>query len=321
MIDKDIVIHGKFEEAKYNVTYAFYENDLPSDYKKYLPSVKSYSPGDIVKLDTITSVSGYKFLGWYMDDEFVMPDENVVVYGEWRKDSVSIEPVINIEIVNDNDYFMIGDSILYKITVTNSSIFDINDVLVNINNEKAYFLDSDDYSILSDHMIGIDLIKSGTNAIVYAQYDVSAKDTGDISNEVEIVGANNENGSVLGDSSYKTNISFKVMPTIEVCNKVSGYDSKNVFQFIVSGDNYESWINLVGDECRTISVVPGMYKVKEIVPQEYTISSVSGVVPVNDYEFEVLDSSSNNITYTNKFRYKKFYHAFGRSFGKILGGE
>ena len=321
MIDKDVTIHGKFEEAKYNVSYAFYDGMLPNNYVSYLPSVKSYYPGDIVKLEDVKDFAGYKFLGWYMDDEFVMPNEDVVIYGEWKKDSVSIEPNITIEIVNDSDYYMIGDSILYKITVNNTSIFDINDVLVSINNEKAYFLDSDDYSILSDHMISIDNIPVGNSMVVYAQYDVSKDDIDVVSSEVEIVGATNTNGSVLGSENYKDSITFKVMPTIKVCNKVSGYYNKNIFQFIVSSDDYEAWINLNDNECRVLSVIPGNYKVKEIIPQEYTITSIDGIISNNNQEFEVKESSTNKITYTNKFKYKKFYHAFGRSFGKILGGE
>ena len=321
MPDKDIIIKGKFEEAKYNVSYAFYDNDLPTDYRKYLPEVKSYLPGDIVKLDDISDAVGYKFLGWYMDDEFVMPEENVVVYGEWKRESVAIDPTINIEIVNENDYYMIGDSVLYKITVSNPSIFDINDVLISSNTENAYFLESDDYSILSDHMISIDYIKSGSSAIVYAQYDVTNTDIGDVTSEVEIVGATNVNGSILGDNDYKTSISFRAMPTIEVCNNVIGYNNKNVFQFVITGDDYESWITLNDKECRTLSVLPGTYKVKELIPQEYKIDSIKGVVELNNFEFEVKEESTNNITYNNKFKYKKFYHAFGRSIGKILGGE
>ena len=318
--NKDVIIHGSFDKAKYSVTYEFYNNDLPNNYKKLLPSTKSYLPGEVVKLEEIDSVSGFKFLGWYMDDEFVMPSENVVIYGEWKKDSVSIEPNIDVEIVNDDDYFMTGDNVLYKINVSNSSIFDIDNVLVGINS-NAYFLESDNYNILSDHMVEIDSIKAGNSVVIYSQYDVSNDDKGVISNEFEVIGASNSNGSVLGNNEYKTTISFKVMPTIELCNNVVGYDSKNIFQFIITGEKYESWVNLKNNECRTISVIPGTYKIKELIPQEYEIKSIDGIVPLNNYEFEVLEGSINKITYNNRFKYKKFYHAFGRSIGKYLGGE
>lgn len=321
MPDKDVVIKGKFEEAKYNVSYAFYGNDLPTDYRKYLPDTKSYLPGDIVKLEDISDAVGYKFLGWYMDDKFIMPEDNIVIYGEWKRNSVAIDPTVNVEIVNESDYYMIGDSILYKIVVSNPSIFDINDVIVSSNNENTYFLDSDDYNILSDHMISIDYIKSGSSTVVYAQYDVSENDIGDITSEFEIVGATNVNGSILGDNDYKTSITFRVMPTIKLCNNVVGYDNKNIFQFVVTGDEYESWITLKNDECRTISLLPGIYKVKEVVPQEYKIDSIKGITELNNFEFEIKEDSTNDLTYNNKFKYKKFYHAFGRSIGKILGGE
>ena len=66
---------------------------------------------------------------------------------------------------------MTGDNVLYKINVSNSSIFDIDNVLVGINS-NAYFLESDNYNILSDHMVEIDSIKAGNSVVIYSQYDI-----------------------------------------------------------------------------------------------------------------------------------------------------
>jgi len=322
MPNTDVSIIGKFEEAKYTVSYAFYNKDLPANYKNYLPKSKEYYPGDIVEIENnVSSIVGYKFLGWYMDESFIMPNDNITIYGEWKKESITVEPVIDMEIVNVSDYYRLGDNVLYKITVTNNSIFDINDVLVKSNSDNLYFLDNDTYNILSDHIVEVSTIKSGNSTIIYAQYDISSDDEGTIENEVEIVGITSDNGASLSDGNFIATSSFKVMPKINICNNISGYDSKNIFQYIITGDNYETWVKLKNNECSTLYVLPGNYKVKEVVPQEYEIKNIDGIVNSNNKSFEVEEDSNNSITYVNKFKYKTFYHAFGRSIGKILGGE
>ena len=177
------------------------------------------------------------------------------------------------------------------------------------------------YNILSDHIVEVSTIKSGNSTIIYAQYDISSDDEGTIENEVEIVGITSDNGASLSDGNFIATSSFKVMPKINICNNISGYDSKNIFQYIITGDNYETWVKLKNNECSTLYVLPGNYKVKEVVPQEYEIKNIDGIVNSNNKSFEVEEDSNNSITYVNKFKYKTFYHAFGRSIGKILGGE
>ena len=322
MPNNDIELVGSFEEVKYKVTYAFNNGIVPSGASSYLPEVKYYAPGDIVKLENVSSEpAGYKFLGWYKDDTFIMPNSDVVIYGDWKKNSINIEPEINLEIVNDSELYSYGDSILFKVNVKNNSIFDIKDVLVEIGLDKAYFLESDNYSVLSDHIGSVDLIKSGTSTDLYVQYDIAYEDTGSITNKVSVIGASSDNGSILGDDDYSSEISFDIMPSIELCNKISGHNSGNITQYYITGDNYETWINLSDNECSKIYVLPGKYNIKEVVAQEYEISNIDGDLKINDTEIEINKEDSKKITYTNKFKYKRFYHSFGRSIGKILGGE
>ena len=321
MNDKDINIVGSFEEVKYNVSYAF-NGTVPNDYYKYLPEVKSYAVGDIVNIEDIKGEpAGYKFLGWYSDDSFVMPNNDVVIYGDWKKNSVYISPEININIVNENQYYSFGDSVLYNVSVKNTSIFDINNVEVEIDNAKSYFLESENYNVLSDHIASVDTIKSGETVSLYVQYDISKEDTGTITNKASVIGCVSDNGSVLGDEDYSSDISFDIMPSIEICNKVSGYNSGNVFQYYINGDDYETWINLLDNECRKIYVVPGKYNIKEVIPQEYEIFDITGDIKINDTSIEIENNDNKSIIYTNKFKYKRFYHSFGRSIGKIIGGE
>lgn len=322
MPNNDVEVVGSFEEVKYKVTYAFKGGIIPSNANKYLPDVKYYAPGDIVNLDVIsTEPTGYIFLGWYMDESFVMPNRDVIIYGDWKKNSVNIEPEINLEIVNDSEFYSFGDSILFKATVKNTSIFDIKDVLVETGLDNAYFLESDSCSVLSDHIASIDLIKSGSSVDLYVQYDVANEDTGTITNKVNVIGASSDNGSTLGEGDYTSEISFDIMPTIELCNKISGHNSGNITQYYVTGDDYETWINLLDNECSKIYVLPGKYNIKEVVAQEYEISSIDGDLKINNTEIEIDKKDNKKITYTNKFKYKRFYHSFGRSIGKIIGGE
>lgn len=321
MPNNDVEVVGSFEEVKYKVTYAFKGGIVPKDANKYLPDAKYYAPGDIVNLENINEPAGYKFLGWYMDESFTMPNSDVVIYGDWKKNSVNIEPEINLEIINDSELYSYGDSILFKVSVKNTSIFDIKDVLVEVGLDNAYFLESDNYSVLSDHIASLDLIKSGTSVDLYAQYDISYEDIGTITNKVSVIGASSDNGSILGEDDYSSEISFDIMPSIELCNKISGHNSGNVTQYYVTGDNYETWINLLDNQCNKIYVLPGKYNIKEIVAQEYEISSIDGDLKINDTEIEINKEDNKKITYTNKFKYKRFYHSFGRSIGKIIGGE
>lgn len=215
--DKDFVmgtnnveITGKFELIKYKVEYRFYDTVLPPNSSSYLPSTKMYAPGEKVTLESVTNPEGYKFLGWYKEDTFKMPSEDVVIYGEWMKILGEFEPTISIEITNPKEEYEVGDKVEYKIAITNPEDFDIKEVIVKENLDGAKFIKNDNYEVTNDIFVTIDKLKSKETIYLYASYIVGENDKDNITNEVEIKGALADNKYTLKDKEYKASIDFKV---------------------------------------------------------------------------------------------------------------
>ena len=82
-----------------------------------------------------------------------------------------------------------------------------------------------------------------------------------------------------------------------------------------------SWITLEKDKCDTVYLDPGTYKIKEIVPQEYKIKSVTGSITTDDSNLVVKEDKDYEITYTNEFMRRGFLHSFGRVVNKIVQGD
>lgn len=314
MPSHNVTIKGKFEVKKYDVIYEFYNNSLPLDSSSYLPSTKSYAPGSTVELENINpSVDGYEFLGWDEDNNFTMPEENVTIYGEWRTVSNPLEPTILKEIMNQREYYIAGDIVNYKITVTNTANFPINDVLVKEKNENASFIPGDSYEVVTDHMIRVTEIPANSSVIVNAIYEVTTKDKGVITNSVEIVGVvTNNDYDLEEDKTVESSVPFKVKPSIKVCmNSKSLNKSDDKFQVNIKGTNYESWMNLNNGQCSIAYVDPGNYQITEILGQDYETSSIKGSITKNGEILEVQPGENYEITITNEYKKHGYFHSIG----------
>lgn len=324
MPSKDVTLVGRFEKIKYKVIYQFYDNVLPPNANDYLPAIKEYYSGDTVTLDTISNIpNGYEFLGWYSSDGFEMPEEDVIIYGEWKVQLGTFEPTISKEIINNNkDYYRVGDIIEFKITVTNTAAFAIKEVVVNEENSNSTFKSGNGYSIISEHVASIDQLAANSSVDLYASYTVQPNDKGTITNTVKIKGALADNNYQLVDKEYIANASFKIQSKIKICKEVTSSYNENTFQFHITGNtnHYETWISLEKDQCDTIFVDPSTYKIKEVVPQEYTIKSVSGAITANNANLTVEEGHDYEITYTNEFVKKGFFHSFDRIVNRIVQG-
>lgn len=317
MPEKNVNIVGQFEEVKYTVTYKYYETIIPLDASGNPvtpPPSAEYKPGEIVKLPTVADVDGYTFLGWYKEDNFEMPEENVIIYGEWKEQSGVFEPTITKEILNQKDYYQPGDTVKYKVTVTNTATFPITSVTVKEENANAYFVAGTNYDVVSTHNIRIVELQPGESVIINAEYKVTVKDTGTIKNEVSITGALSTNKYILNpDKEYKDTASFKVKPRIKVCkiaNKTRNKDDK--FQIHISNITYDSWLVLENNECLFASVLPGTYKIEEIIPENYTLENVTGSITTNSATLNVEFNKNYEITFTNKYAGHFFFHSMGR---------
>lgn len=322
MPEENVTIVGEFEEVKYTVTYKYYETVIPQDESGNPvtpPPSEQYKPGEIVKLPTVIEVAGYTFLGWYKEDNFAMPNDNVIVYGEWKEQTGVFEPTITKEIVNEKNYYQSGDIVKYKITITNTATFPINSITIKEENANAYFIAGTGYDVVSTHNIRIPELAAGAQVLVDAEYKVTENDKGTIKNEVSITGALASNKYTLNtEKDYKDTASFKVKPRIKICkvaNKTRNSDDK--FQVHLSNDSYDSWLVLENNECKTASVLPGTYRVEEIIPEDYILESITGGITSNSENLEVEFGKNYEITFTNKYAGHFFFHSTGRVENKI----
>ena len=329
MPNTGVTLVGGFTAVTYNVSYQFYDTVLPPNAENYLPTTQSYAPGATVTLATIaTEPTGYKFLGWYKEDNFTMPNEDVVIYGEWKQVAGYFEPTITKTITNATGgrMFGIGEKVEIDITVTNTAAYAIHDVMVTEEDNNAKIIAGTGYTILSDRVANITSIAAGASVTVNAEYIVSGTDSGTVTNTAEIVGALADNDYELKDQDYIATATFNIKPKVTICKTVAGITTDNTFQFRIgvydsnddpTGDYY--WIAVKDGECMSASLDSGYYHVKEIVPQEFTISSVTGDVNADDTLFQIT-TNDIEINYNNAFVKKGFLHSSGRVVNKISGG-
>lgn len=85
---KNVSLTGSWERKEFKVTYAFIGNNTFGT----LPSTQNYKWGTQVSLaGPLSGVPGYTFDGWYKDydtetpDTFIMPKNDVTIYGAWNE--------------------------------------------------------------------------------------------------------------------------------------------------------------------------------------------------------------------------------------------
>lgn len=208
MPEKNVELVGRFEKVTYTVTYQFQGNILPPNANSLLPEVKSYAPGEIVKLAENPEATGYRFLGWYASNTFEMPDENVVIYGEWAEQSGIFSPTITQEIINPKKKYEKGDIVEFKITITNSENFQIKDVMLE---NKYTLVAGAGYTLMNDHYVKIPTIPATSSIEVYGRYIVEEDNYQKLENVAEIIGAIADNNYVFDTSKdYQSKVEFLV---------------------------------------------------------------------------------------------------------------
>ncbi len=261
MPNNDVVLEGNFTEVKYTVTYAFHDGTTPPNANNLLPEQQSYSPGETVTLASITDPDGYHFLGWYHEDNFLMPEENVVIYGEWMAVAGTFEPRITKELVGNKEFFYAGETVTFKTTVTNTASFPIRDVMVKENVDNAYFISGEGYNLETNHIASVDSLGAGASIDLYSTYVVLDTDIDTVTNEVLLIGALADNNYVLKDEEYKATATFRVQSSLVVHHYLEGTNDKvyeDEISEIVYGTGYTT-----------------SYKSSEVLFDEYK----------NDYEY------------------------------------
>ncbi len=237
MPNHDVTLHGTFTEKEYTITYAFYDTIVPENANTLLPQTQSYKAGDVVSLPTINDVSGYKFVGWNKESNFVMPNNNLTIYGLWEHNNGTFEPTISIEIVDPKDNYKAGDTIKYKINVKNENEFPLTEVIVKEILLKASFINGEGYEVQSNRYARIPSLASGSTKELYAIYVVQDSDNNEIVNEVTVVGGLSNNNKQLLKSSASTN--FNIVSNIIVHHYLLDSTTK-VYEDEISEVNYGS---------------------------------------------------------------------------------
>lgn len=211
MPKNDVELVGSFEKVSYKVTYKFQGTNIPPEGDALLPAEASHYPGDEVTVADDPVATGYKFLGWYSSKTFEMPEENVVIYGEWMLEAGTFTPTIEKTITNKKDYYKKGDKVAFEITVNNTAAYPIKEVLLQEMLDGAYFVEGTGYELLNEQYVKILTIPANGSIVVNAEYTAKDDVLKEISNKVALKGALADNNNHLDTSKkYEATAKFKV---------------------------------------------------------------------------------------------------------------
>ena len=315
MPNNNVTITGSFSTITHQVSYKFTGNK-PDNSDSLLPSTANYEKGANVVLPTVNNVSGYVFLGWNKDN-FTMNDEDVIIYGQWKRLNGTFEPTITKTILNPKPYYHPGDVINYKITVLNNANYPISNVMLKEGLDNGYYIDGQGYTHVGN-VATISSINANDSIYVYSSYTVSENDINVLNNPTSIVGAHADNYyEIVSTTSDDLIVDLKSKVTI--CTNVEGSDVGNTFLVSISNNDYNTSLNMKKNTCLNVYLDPGTYSIKEINPQEYNIKEINGLTS-NGGNLQVVQGYDYNIEFVNEFVKKGFLHAFGRTTQKIDQG-
>lgn len=314
--DSDITIKGTFKSKKYQVEYRFYETVLPPNSESLLPSTEQYEPGELVKLTPLEDVNNYKFLGWYKEETFVMPAQDVVIYGEWKEQNGVFAPTITNELQDTENNYRPGDIAHFDVTITNNEDYAIEDVIVTGDNDSS-FTSSDSYEVKDDNLAVIPKLEAGESVVLESEYVVSDDDLGVINSDVSVIGARASNAYELDTSANLiATASLTTQTKLNICNTVN--DDSRIFQYHISDtSDTDLWLTLSGSNCKTVYVDPGDFTVEELIPQDFelqdiTIANTEGTKSNNKITFTA-ESGEYTVNFSNTKRQEGFLKSFGRA--------
>ncbi len=287
MPNKTVHFVGKFEQQKYKVIYKFQGNVLPPNAASLLPATKSYVPGSKVTLDNVSDVAGYKFLGWYSDNTFKMPNEDVIVVGEWKEELGTFDVNIVSNIVNYNSFYSKGNVVKFKTDITNTNNFPIKDVLVEEKSDDCSFISGSGYELLNDKYVKINSLLPNETISIYSKYVAGNDLVRNVSNVVSLSGAISTNNYVLKDDNYDSVTNFKVANINLDVLVNSKNDSDNKFELYSDS----GLTNKISDGLDFTNLVPGQrYYLKQV-------ANKSGYNKLDD-SLEVIVSNSGDLKVT-----------------------
>lgn len=221
MPNHNVELTGKFEVVRYTVSYEFKGATLPPNATSLLPEPREYKPKEIVTKAEDVSATGYQFLGWYKEDSFEMPNEDVVIYGEWTREVEYFAPTIQKEIIDKQPSYRSGEKVLFQVTVTNTANYEINDLMIEEHTEGSHFIAKEGYEVLGDRFVKIPTIPANSSVILSAEYTAGDEVSKTVTNKVEITGAVKDANHLIDTTKdYTATATFKVANLSLQINKV-----------------------------------------------------------------------------------------------------
>lgn len=307
----NVVFTGKFEQIKYTVTYAFQGTVLPDNSASLLPASKEYVPGEIVTLPTINDVNGYGFIGWYHEDNFAMPEENITIYGEWYEKAGLFKPTVEISI-NKTDNYYLGRNAYFNIKVTNTATYPITNVTLNVYKPTCNSESTIECTVIDDNTIEISTIAAGDSYTFTSTHKFDDFET--ITKEVELIGALASDHYILDESiEYKASATASSVAGIEVCNILTGTGNNSINQFYLSSTNFKHWFVQEDNTCTKLQIETGKtYNLFMLDKKEYTLNSVTGAITINNGTITP-ESKLYKVNYYHSYNRKPYLHTFDRA--------
>lgn len=214
MPTRNVTLVGSFERISYQVCYEFEGVDIPPNADELLPACETHYPGDTVNTADDPDTSGYDFVGWYKNSSFTMPDEDIVIMGEWSKAAGKFAPEITKTITDAKDKYIYGETVWFKITVHNTAEYAITDVYLQEELEGAVFTAPQalPYVLKTPTIAVIPTIPAGGSVDVYAKYKVTDNVAQTLTNTVELTGAIAEDSTLDTEQDYIATVDFNTVP-------------------------------------------------------------------------------------------------------------
>ena len=182
---------------KHTVSYALKEgSESPEGVS--LPSSAQYYETQTVSLESIpTAPNGWRFLGWYHDDNFVMGDSDVVIEGEWQRFNGEFSPTIEVELENHSSDapYEFADTVEFQITVSNEEEFALNDIVIEQSLAGAEWVPGGGMLDLGNGQLKITSIPAESSVTLHATWKNDYDSTDNYTNAISLV-------SVIPDAEY-----------------------------------------------------------------------------------------------------------------------
>lgn len=229
MPKQDVELIGKFEKVSYSVMYKFQGDIIPPDGDALLPNAKQYYPGEEVTLEDEPTADGYKFLGWEELSTFKMPEEDIIIYGEWMLEAGVFTPTITMAINDKKDFYQNGDTVDFEISIVNTANYSIKEVFLEKTLKGADFVLEDGYELLNEDYAKIPIIPADSTFALKAQYAVGDEIFKNYTNEVILNGAIADGNNNLDTTEeYVARVDFSVSNIKLVINKLD--EDSNVLE-------------------------------------------------------------------------------------------